>query len=128
MKKAIRTALAGVLMVPMLALGLSVGTGTVDVAAQISEGISDTRTAEAGQETDLGAIIVDVINIMLYIVAILAVIMIIYGGIRYTTSGGNQTHVTAGKNSLLYAIVGLIVAILAWAIVNFVASQFGVGV
>ena len=52
--------------------------------------------------------------------------MLIWGGIRYTTSGGNANSVTAAKNTILYAVIGLIVAILAYAIVNWVID-FGQG-
>jgi hypothetical protein len=57
---------------------------------------------------------------MLYIIGAVSVIMLIYGGIRYTTSGGNANSVTAAKNTILYAIIGLVVAIFAYAIVNWV--------
>jgi hypothetical protein len=50
--------------------------------------------------------------------------MIIYGGIRYTTSAGDSSHVKAAKDTILYAVVGLVVAILAYAIVNFVVGAF----
>ena len=50
--------------------------------------------------------------------------MIIYGGIQYTTSAGDSGKVTNAKNTILYAIVGLIVSILAYAIVNFVTNAF----
>jgi ABC-type Na+ efflux pump permease subunit len=49
--------------------------------------------------------------------------MLIYGGIRYTISGGDAKNVTAAKNTILYAIVGIVVAILAFAIVNFVITS-----
>lgn len=61
-----------------------------------------------------------VVNALLYLIGAISVIMLIYGGIRYTISGGNSANVTAAKNTILYAIIGLIVAILAYAIVNFV--------
>jgi hypothetical protein len=61
-----------------------------------------------------------IINILLFIIGAIAVIMIIIGGIRYTTSNGDQAQVTSAKNTILYAIVGLVVAIMAFAIVNFV--------
>jgi biopolymer transport protein ExbB/TolQ len=48
------------------------------------------------------------------------VIVIIVAGIRYTTSGGNSNSVAAAKNTLLYAVIGLVVAVFAYAIVNFV--------
>jgi len=69
--------------------------------------------------TDSG-IITKIINTMLFIAGALAVIMIIFGGLRYVTSGGNSSNVTAAKNTVLYAIVGLIVAFLAFAAINFV--------
>jgi hypothetical protein len=50
--------------------------------------------------------------------------MIIVAGIRYTTSGGDASSVTAAKNTLMYSIIGLVVAILAFAIVNFVLKAF----
>lgn len=61
-------------------------------------------------------------NTILYIVGIIAVIMLIIGGIKYVISGGDAKKVTDAKNTVLYAIIGLIVAFLAFAIVNFVIS------
>ena len=53
--------------------------------------------------------------------------MLIWGGIRYTTSSGDSNKVQAAKNTVLYAIVGLVVSILAWAIVNMVIDKFTSG-
>ena len=61
-------------------------------------------------------------NTILYIVGIIAVIMLIIGGIRYVISGGDSKKVTDAKNTVLYAIIGLIISFLAFAIVNFVIS------
>lgn len=63
-----------------------------------------------------------VTNTILYIVGIVAVIMLIIGGIKYVISGGDSKKVTDAKNTVLYAIIGLVVAFLAFAIVNFVIS------
>ncbi|MBR5939128.1 hypothetical protein IKZ77_01070 [Candidatus Saccharibacteria bacterium] len=63
-----------------------------------------------------------VTNTVLYIVGIIAVIMLIIGGIKYVVSGGDSKKVTDAKNTILYAIIGLIIAFLAFAIVNFVIS------
>ena len=63
-----------------------------------------------------------VTNVILYIVGIVAVIMLIIGGIKYVISGGDAKKVTDAKNTVLYAIIGLVVAFLAFAIVNFVVS------
>jgi len=66
-------------------------------------------------------------NVLLFILGAISVIMIIIGGLRYVVSGGNSTAVTAAKNTILYAIVGVIVALLAYAIVNFVLDSFAAG-
>ena len=64
-----------------------------------------------------------VTNVILYIVGIVAVIMLIIGGIRYIVSGGDSKKVTDAKNTVLYAIIGLVICFLAFAIVNFVISS-----
>jgi hypothetical protein len=67
-----------------------------------------------------GSIFTLVVNILLFIIGAISVIMLIIGGIRYTISGGDSSAVTSAKNTILYAIIGLIVAFLAFAIVNWV--------
>lgn len=62
-------------------------------------------------------------NTILYAVGIVSVIMLIYGGFRYVISGGDSKKVTDAKNTVLYAIIGLIISILAFAIVNFVITS-----
>jgi len=69
-----------------------------------------------------GGIFRQITNTILYIVGIIAVIMIIWGGIRYITSGGDSKKVTDAKNTILYAIIGLVIAVLSYAIVNFVMN------
>ncbi len=65
-----------------------------------------------------------VVNTMLFILGIVAVIMIVIGGIRYVVSNGDSAAVAGAKNTILYAVIGLVVAILAYAIVNFVVTTF----
>lgn len=62
-------------------------------------------------------------NVILLIVGIISVVMLIYGGLRYILSGGEQKKVTDAKNTILYAIIGLIISLLAYAIVNFVLTS-----
>ena len=65
-----------------------------------------------------------VTNVLLFLIGAVSVIMLIIGGIRYTLSNGDSSQVTAAKNTILYAVIGIIVALLAYAIVNFVVSSF----
>lgn len=64
-------------------------------------------------------VVKNVVNILLYIVGVAAVVVIIVSGIRYTASGGNSNNVQAAKLSLIYAVVGLLIAVVAYAIVNY---------
>lgn len=66
-------------------------------------------------------------NTLLFILGAISVIMIIIGGLRYVISGGDSNAVSAAKNTILYAVVGIIVAILAYAIINFVINSFTAG-
>ena len=64
-------------------------------------------------------------NTILLIVGLVSVIMLVYGGFRYIISGGDSKKVTDAKNTILYAIIGLIIAVLSYAIVNFVLTTIG---
>lgn len=63
-----------------------------------------------------------IINVVVGVVGVIAVAVIIIGGITFVTSQGDSAKVTKAKNTILYGIVGLIVALLAFAIVNFVLT------
>ena len=76
-----------------------------------------------GSETKLNELVTDIVNIFSVIVGIVAVIMIIIGGFKYITSGGDSGNVTGAKNTILYAIIGLVVVALAQFIVKFVLSK-----
>jgi hypothetical protein len=65
-----------------------------------------------------------IVNMLLYVLGIIAVIMIIIGGIRYTTSGGDAPGLKSARDTIIYAVVGLVIAIMSFAIVNFVLGWF----
>lgn len=64
-----------------------------------------------------------IISTITYVVGAIAVLMIVIGAVRYALSAGDQSQVTAAKNTILYALVALIVAIMANALVNFVLTN-----
>lgn len=72
----------------------------------------------------LGGFVKAIVNVLLFIIGAIAVIMIVVGGIKYTTSNGDSAGITSAKNTILYAVVGLVIALMAYAIVNFVLGQF----
>ena len=73
--------------------------------------------------TDVNDVFKTIVNVLLFVIGAVAIIMIIISGIRYTTSGGNANGVAAAKNTLLYSVIGLVVAIFAYAIVNWVVGE-----
>lgn len=91
-------------------------------ADSIKQGVEGIGGDEAQPSLEEG--IKNVVNIMLFILGAIAVIAIIIGGIRYATSNGDASAIKGAKDTILYAVVGLIVAILAYAIVNFVIDAF----
>ncbi len=71
----------------------------------------------------LSVFIKKVINVLSILVGAIAVIMIIFGGFRYVTSGGSDSAVSSAKNTILYAVIGLVVVALAQVIVHFVLNN-----
>lgn len=84
---------------------------------------SQTTTKATGRNDDLMTVLTTIINVALGVIGFVAVVMIIMGGVQYTTSSGDAAKVTKAKNTILYGIVGLVVALLAFAIVNFVLGN-----
>ena len=64
-----------------------------------------------------------IINVVLGVLGLIAVIMIIIGGFSFMTSQGDASKVTKARNTILYGVIGLIIAMLAFAIVNFVLTN-----
>lgn len=126
------------LLVPAVAMPVMVHAAaaaapTADINNSLCGGsnleFSDTANANAcntltnNSVSSINKIVALVINIFSVIVGIVAVIMIIVGGIRYVTSGGNDQSVASAKNTILYAIIGLVVVGLAQIIVKFVLNR-----
>lgn len=91
-------------------------TGGKDCAQ--GSGISDKGLFE------VGGLFQTVTNVLLFLIGAVSVIMLIIGGFRYVVSNGDSSQVTAAKNTILYAVIGIIVALLAYAIVGFVVNSF----
>jgi cytochrome bd-type quinol oxidase subunit 2 len=83
----------------------------------------NTGVTEQDATGKINRLIATIINLFSLIVGVVSVIMIIIGGFRYITSGGDSNNVTSAKNTILYAIIGLIIVALAQTIVRFVLRQ-----
>jgi hypothetical protein len=83
------------------------------------------ESAVCGKRFDTSdAFVGTIVNILLFLVGTVSVLSIIIGGIFYVTSSGDSSNVTKAKNTIFYAIIGLVVSLLAYAIVNWVFNLF----
>ncbi len=123
-----------VMAVPMMApLGASVHAAPNDLQKGICDGViaagggteGEDCTAEPaiGNSTGLSGIVKKVINIASWLVGAVSVIMIIFGGFKYVTSGGNDSSVGSAKKTIMFALIGLVIVALAQVIVRFVLSK-----
>src|SRR2546421_3567137 len=91
--------------------GLTTGTGTTCTAA------TDTGTQKVQDIVTL------IVNIFSIIVGIVAVIMILVGGFKYITSGGDSGNITSAKKTIVFAVIGLVIVALAQFVVKFVLNK-----
>jgi len=125
LKLALATLLSSVvILVPSAALAAA------DITSNLCGGANQNALNAGGDCTETSggmtvqSVATDIINVFSWIVGIISVIMIIYGGFRYITSGGNDSSVSGAKNTILYAIIGLVIVALAQVIVRFVINKF----
>ena len=123
--KKVSVILASLLALPVIAFGVT--TLVADSASaqlDLESGINSAKgTGTPDNVTGDDGLIKKVVNLLLWAIGIISVIMIIIGGIRYATSNGDSNQVTAAKNTIMYAVIGLVIAIFAYAIVYFVFDQ-----
>ena len=92
--------------------GLTTGNGTTCTAGDTASGAQKIQD-----------IVTLIINIFSVIVGIVAVIMILVGGFKYITSGGDSGNISSAKNTIVYAVIGLIIVALSQFIVKFVLNK-----
>jgi len=98
--------------------------GAVEVFKPCAAGAGGSSSSVCASTNDnADGLVKIIVNTLLFILGAISVIVIIIGGILYTLSGGDSNSVTKAKNTILYAVIGLVVALLAYAIVNFVITQ-----
>ena len=120
MKKISKLVITAMIALTLGIFGITQGSVS---AMSLEEGAEAARCDSCPAELfgDTG-VFRQVTNTILYFVGIIAVIMLIWGGIRYVVSGGDAKKVTDAKNTILYAIIGLVISFLAYAIVQFVIN------
>lgn len=127
MKKAKTLLLSLALALGVFAAPLALTAGSTDVHAdtksEIRKGVKAVGGSSGSNKKSVDSYFKTIVNVVLYIVAAVSVVVIIYGGFRYIVSNGDSTKIQGAKNTILYAVVGLIVAMLAFAIINFVVKS-----
>ncbi len=97
------------------------GNGALD---KVKSGF-DKVNSKVNANTDLEGSIGTILMIVYSLIGIVAVVMIILGGVSYATSQGDPGKIKKGKDTILYGIIGLIIVLLAFAITQFVLNQLG---
>ncbi len=110
------------------AAGTSVATPAVASSISKTDACKGLTEIDPGQDcstngSGVTGIIRAVVTILSIVIGIAAVIMVLLGGFKYTTSGGDANRISSAKNTLVYALVGLVIAALAQVLVHFVIGQ-----
>jgi len=135
MTNTIKKLLSAAILLPAMVLTVGLAAQPAPAHAAFDKGLADGASSAQGKdqqgdaaslfgEGGQGGIFRTITNVLLFLIGAISVIMLIIGGIRYVVSGGDSTAVQNAKNTILYAIVGVVVAILAYAVVNFVITSF----
>lgn len=113
--------LLGLVGLGAVSLSPSVLAATRDTVKDGVTGVGGTDPGNAG--SDLTKTIKNVINILLFLISMVAVIFIVIAGLRFVTSNGDTNTVSQAKNTIIYAVLGIVVAVMAYAIVNFILDN-----
>lgn len=121
--KKIKSIILSFIMIASFGLAMvpTTSVGALDLFPACENNASDPALCKS-EGDDVADLIKTIISTLMFMLGAVSVIMIIYSGIQYVISAGNTTKVDKAKNTLLYSVVGLVVAILAGAIVSFVAG------
>ena len=132
MKKIFLLAIIGVFILTIALSMLPVGQEKTAAAAAAGEGINVWGEGAVGQtalegvgytEKDPRAIIAGIIKIALGFLGTIAVVIILIGGFKWMTAGGNEENVAAAKQFIYAGIIGLVIILAAYAVANFAVTQ-----
>jgi hypothetical protein len=104
------------------------GVGEVsssDSTATTSPAVTSSNGCDPNSASELHKVIVFALDLLSIIVGLVAVIMVIVGGFKFVTSGGDSAQVSGARNTILFAVVGIVVVVLAQVIVRFVLENVG---
>ncbi len=94
-----------------------------DSKSALTQGATDVSGQTGNPNTSINTSLTKFINILSLIGGVIAVVFLIIGGYKYITSGGDANKISSAKNTILYALIGLIIVVLSQVIVRFVLKQ-----
>lgn len=127
-KKKLMMLAAVVAVLAVVGIGVTTALVVSDASGySLQSGIDNAKGEGMSNQTNVEVIVKNIINVILYAAGILSVGFLVFGGIKYVTSSGDSSKVKAAKDTILYAVIGLMVTILAFVIVNFVIDAINGG-
>jgi hypothetical protein len=120
MKKILITLYAVFALAPLVAYGVTPS----DIGNQACNAAPGSVGCGSRSILGAGGIFSSLINDVIYVAASISVLMIVIGGLRYTLSGGDAAGTRGAKDTIIYAVVGLVISMTAFALVNFVIGRF----
>lgn len=115
-KRMLATGAAVAMALPFAALA------QIDIDSEATEITSDFNLASG--QGDLRATIIGIVQWVLSFLGLVAVIIILYGGFVWMTAGGNEEKISSAKGTLTAGLIGLVIILSAWAITNFVVTEW----
>lgn len=123
----VKTLVLGASLTALSVLGIATPVNAIPCPDNPSQDVTDLsdcgEVTASGSKRDLMGTLNTIINVVIGVIGFVAVIVIILGGVNYTTSAGAADKVKQAKDTIMYGIVGLVIALLAFAIVNFVLKN-----
>lgn len=119
-KKTLTLALVLGMMLAIIMPGASAIALDSGAESGFKKGISNSGGTSS---SDIAGSIQDIINLLLFLAGIIAVIVIVISGLRYVLSDGDSGQASKAKNTLVYALIGLVVAVMSYAMVNFILGN-----
>jgi len=113
--------IAATLLISGMVLLPALPVSAIDVFQACNGSSSQVCGAKNDNATSMINVVVDT---LIYLLGAISVVMIVVGGIRFVTSNGDSSGVKSARETILYAVVGLVVAIMSFAIVKFVIGRF----
>ena len=124
MKSKINFIKQALIVMALMVVAISVFNMLPAASASVKPGINENPVAEdTGGATSLKDLVLTVIDYFLGFLGLLAVVMVIYGGVTYVSSAGNDEAVGKAKKIIMYALVGIVVILLSFVVVNAITDS-----